>query len=787
MADQPSEKSPPTSSQEELTTGESADRQTGEQADGPRADRGEPDEEPPGGHSLGRRSFLKGAAATAAVGALGAAGVSGNAAAAVDIVDQGADPNGGDPIDGVLEDAVSDGTVVEFPSDGVFAIDGANLYGNDFELRGNGATLVPEGGFISVNGDGWTMDGFEIDMTASGGYPSASFAGGGWTVSRCIWRGQAGTDDSYAVFVEFEGDTVQFVDCYWPDGAVDGGEESNFGCMGSFANNTNSGHLRLERCWFHGWSEDTTYLSEADGSVELVDCYFRNTIVGPRVSDVTLRRVKSVHTEAVPVEAWSGSSFQAGVWLNGEKGVSGDVLVDDCDFYIAGPDGGPPVKGDEMPGNTTVQNTRIHSEGVNQAIRLGDNQSVDHDITLDGVEISGNEETVLDGNVLQNDVTVVDSEAADPSPHIPEPPSEGIPSGSGGSTDTSTQTDSGGSGNEDEWSTIRIEGDGDSSTQALFEFEVSGDLESLTPTEGTRQDGHGVDGSYVLEDAWAGYEEYRFTGNIVSFQLDGPATVYLDGSEVGVSEVVSTPTATPTPTDTATPTPTETATSTPTDTATSTPTETATATATPTDTATPTPTDTPTATPTPTDTDDSTGSDGSGGDDEWNTLRIEGDGDSSTQGLFEFEVSGELESLTPEEGTRQEGHGVDGSYVLEDAWAGYEEYEYTGEVTSFELDGPATVYRNGTEVSPDELVSSGPTLPNTIVFEAGADEATDYSFSVTEAVEADENVAALEDEDTISGTDVDGRVEGDTDAYRFAGTLTNLQLSGSARIDIDQG
>ena len=631
MADQPSEKSPPTSSQEEPTTRQTDEvtgRQTDDANDEATAEESESaGEQPPGQHSLGRRSFLKTAAATAAVGALGAAGVSGNAAAAVDIVDLGADPNGGEPIDAVLEDAVSDGTVVEFPSDGEFVISGANLNADNFELRGNGATLVTDGGLLNVSGSGWRIDGFEIDQRSNPGYGRLSVSGGDYEVSRCIWRGQAGTAEDWAVFVRANsGTSARFTDCYWPDGAVDGGEESNHGCIGSFQDYTSGATLVFERCWFHGWSEDTVYASKPDVDLRLIDCYFHNTISGPRVSNVTMRGCTSVSDGAIPIEAWSGSAFQSGVWLNGEKDTPGEPLIEDCDFYMTGPDATHPIKGNTLPGPLTVRDTRIHNETGKAAIWADGDESEFLNVT-----VSGNNTDVAADGATTTDVTTVDGEAADPSPPIPEPPAEGsIPGGSGS---------------------------------------------------------------------------------------DGGST----------------------------------------------------------------------STPTSTDTTDSGGDSGNGTGGEWSTIRIEGDGDSSTQALFEFEVSGELESLTPTEGTRQEGHGVDGSYVLEDAWAGYEEYEYTGEVVSFELDGPGTVYRNGTEVTPEELVSSAPALPNAIVFEAGADEATDYSFSVTEAVEADESTAALEDEDTVSGTDVDGRVEDDTDAYRFAGTLENLQLSGSARIDITQG
>lgn len=378
------------------------------------------------GDGLSRRSFLRTSAVAGAAGILGTGAAVGSAAAqaeTVDVVEAGADPDGGDPIDGVLESVVGDGVVVEFPGDGEFVTNGFDLRADDFELRGNGARLYPEGGSLQVDGQGWTVDGFELDMRSNGAYPRAFFEGGDWTVSRCVWRGQAGTADRKAVYPRFDANTTAtFADCYWHDGSVDGGERSNFGCLGSYANNDNGGRLRFERCWFEGWSADTTYLSAASGTIEYVDCYFRNTIVGPRVSDVRMRRVKSVHTEPVPIEAWSGSAFQSGVWLNGEKDVAGDPLVEDCDFYLTGPDAAPAIKGENMPGPVTVRNTRIHSpESV--PVRLG--TSGGDEITFDGLTLSGNTSMQLGGNVVQESVERVDEPAADPSPHIPEPPEDG--------------------------------------------------------------------------------------------------------------------------------------------------------------------------------------------------------------------------------------------------------------------------------------------------------------------------------------------------------------------------
>lgn len=341
--------------------------------------------------------------------------------------DLGADPNGGD-ITSILESSVGNGTVVEFPSDGTFRISGGTINADNFELRGNGATLInaPGWGLITLNGKGWLMDGFEIDMTRNNANAQMMTKGGGYAVTRCIWRG-AQTEGSYKlVGAKYDHDGATFESCYFPDGATDPGVPGGVGALGSFGDWQNDGEIALRGCYFHGFAGTTVYLSETDGNVLMEDCFFWNTMNGPRVYGGTLRRVTSVCDGPIPIKEGHGA-FQAGVWINGDKGdIIGlpprDTLIEDCDFYMDSQYAASPVKSTPMSGNTTIRNTRIHNGTGGDAIEMTGGYNID----LENVQISGNDSLSLSGNVIRQAVQSVSGIAANADPRIPQPPASGV-------------------------------------------------------------------------------------------------------------------------------------------------------------------------------------------------------------------------------------------------------------------------------------------------------------------------------------------------------------------------
>ena len=93
------------------------------------------------------------------------------------------------------------------------------------------------------------------------------------------------------------------------------------------------------------------------------------------------------------------------------------------------------------------------------------------------------------------------------------------------------------------------------------------------------------------------------------------------------------------------------------------------------------------------------------------------------------------------------------------------------------------------------LETGGETLPNhVVVFGGGGGTEIDYEFTVSGRIDKNGNsgdapiadqYVTVDHEDTISGSTVRGTVAGGGDAYRFSGELTNLELSGDARVYVN--
>ncbi|MWG33211.1 hypothetical protein [Halomarina oriensis] len=115
---------------------------------------------------------------------------------------------------------------------------------------------------------------------------------------------------------------------------------------------------------------------------------------------------------------------------------------------------------------------------------------------------------------------------------------------------------------------------------------------------------------------------------------------------------------------------------------------------------------------------------------------------------------------------------------------GVDSYRFSGSITDFSLTGTAAVYVNGTQVSPD-LLGTGEDarlLDLIVVDGTGSSGRCDYRFSVDGHVAKSLELGTVEAEDTIEGGTVTGTVEGERDAYRFAGTLTGFDMDGSATL-----
>jgi hypothetical protein len=539
---------------------------------------------------------------------------------------------GEEPVNDVFERLAAEGASVTVP-EGEYRVQGdLELRGDGFSFHGTNATLLlPEG--VRLWGQNWTFEGFEFDFSPQDGFGTIRPQGADWTLGNVVCREVAQTSEKQSMlWPEVTGGEGVLHDFYVPEVVTDGDSAGKPKFM--FASGDIDGKFTMRRLWLQHWPENTIYLTECpDAHVVFDSCYLYNTNVGLRISGRTEVRDCLFHADGPVPGQWNeerrtSTGWMKGVWVNANRvdpSDGGPVLIENCDFHFTDTqsvENGVELDG-PLDGTVTVRDNRFHMEGEGRYGVKFDSDGIPFD--SGGNQWSGL--VKMDSGIEGQSV---DGVATDPSLPLPEPPKRGTTPGdedSGGSApDESTSEPRQDYG--DEWSAIRIEGDGDADSGAVFEFEVSGDLETLTPEEPVSQPGHGVDGSYVKEDVWSEYEEYRYTGDITTFTLDGPATVDIDGRTAS-------------------------------------------------------------------------------------TIRIEGDGDSSTGAVFEFEVSGELVPMTPKEEVRQEGHGVDGSFVREDVWSGHEQYLFTGDVTSFSLDGPATVRRSIPPTSTTRPTSRLPRRPST--------------------------------------------------------------------------
>lgn len=167
------------------------------------------------------------------------------------------------------------------------------------------------------------------------------------------------------------------------------------------------------------------------------------------------------------------------------------------------------------------------------------------------------------------------------------------------------------------------------------------------------------------------------------------------------------------------------------------------------------------------------------------TITVESDGGGVA--TYEFTVSEAVERNPDAMEDTVEGATASGRVGPD---SGIDSFQYAGEITEFSLDGPATVYRNGTEVDPSSLVSNGEeeeALPNSIVIDGGdhPNVPTTYSFGASGEVEKSAELGTINAFDSISDEAVSGRVIAGKDAFRFSGSITHFKLDGSATVTFD--
>lgn len=223
-----------------------------------------------------------------------------------------------------------------------------------------------------------------------------------------------------------------------------------------------------------------------------------------------------------------------------------------------------------------------------------------------------------------------------------------------------------------------------------------------------------------------------------------------------------------------------------------------------------------------------------------NTLTVAGD-QSSDPVHYEFTVDGDLERSYDNGATVDSDDTVSGGTATGSVLGGRDSYRFSGSITDFAIDGPATLYRNGETVSASDLdpdgdgsmtdgstddgstddgstddgtsgdgstddgstddsTSDGSTddgstddgstddstqeYPNTITVGGGtASNPIHFEFAVSDAVRGSTDAGyEADDDDVIRGYTVSGGVAGGYDRFEFAGEITAWEADGTPTV-----
>ncbi len=155
----------------------------------------------------------------------------------------------------------------------------------------------------------------------------------------------------------------------------------------------------------------------------------------------------------------------------------------------------------------------------------------------------------------------------------------------------------------------------------------------------------------------------------------------------------------------------------------------------------------------------------------------------STPASYKFSVTEKIRKSTARGASKDSDDTLKHGTATGSIAGGTDSYEFSGALTTFSLDGKATVYLNGKQVTAGKLG-----MPKTIVFDGHKTKGpSSYSFDVSGSVAKSDALGSINKMDTVEGTRVTGKVFNGKDGYRFSGDLNRLQIDGKARITVGAG
>ncbi|WP_256686318.1 hypothetical protein [Halococcus qingdaonensis] len=792
--------------------------------------------------SVDRRSYLKlaGVAAGSASMLSGAASAAFTRRGirfkhTVDMVaDAGCDPSGNEPCDSKIRNAADDYTLLKFPP-GEYKITEKNVILNTTNLgflgEGDVRFTVPERYnekmFVVEDGTGLLFENIDVDLRAAGATPGLHFGvdddlevhdveylGQGIHPNSDPRGGGNGNPDvTYALYpiIRSPDGTGTVSNVVAKNDGLMGAYNHGDGRVGVWIGLSHKGTVTLKNCQFEGFPNNGLYCSRTGGAVQVEGGVFRN-------NDITQVRLSSsdsyVKNAVIVADLDNSDSPNPGDTLNsrgvrfeaGKFGYRG-ASVENCDITIASTphsSGGVVVGSDGA--DHAIRNTRIKVDvdsirGVYSKAPVGFGNRgpppKPHATTLENVSVTGSasgadavridqrDDSVVKGCCIdqnggnRNGVRLVDSDGSkvvnstidvngqrvvednswvrtrniDASGSCPTPDSNTgdhvlsiqgtgsradysftvtsdlAKSTANGGTTGSSMTVSGSSATGYVWggtdsytfsgdlesfnldgeATVTIDGEpahvGQRPDHVLsiegtgsrtdYSFTVTRDLAESTANGGTIGSSTDVSGSSATGYVWGGTDSYTFSGDLESFNLDGEATVTIDGEPAHVGQRPD------------------------------------------------------------------------------HVLSIEGTGSRTD---YSFTVTRDLAKSTANGGTTGSSMTVSGSSATGYVWGGTDSYTFSGDLAAFNLDGRATVTLDGRPAHVGRR-------PDHVLTIEGTSSHADYTFSVTNNLEkSTANGGTTGSSDSISGSSATGYVWGGTDSYTFSGDLESFSLDGNADV-----
>ncbi|RYJ19625.1 hypothetical protein ELS19_00605 [Halogeometricum borinquense] len=378
---------------------------------------------------LGRRDALKLGAATAAVAA-GAGAATTTATAAIEregvtfdrvvnaVDDLGMDPNGNDRIDSKLEDALSPGTLIEFPA-GTYKIASKQVLEDRTGIVGiaddrSKVRFVPPQGkgmrWINFgNVAGAVLKNFTIDRLDD--YDTTVGMGGNikrnFVLKNVEYDGWTPTGPQMFAANVTDSDGTAVVDGLYRTGPTEF-QHYPKSSLDIWSGRGHEGHMVLRNIEIHNGSESGIYTGKGNGTYLIEDGYFKNvvhTAVRAAGRDSTVRnctivmdtedwdprneKVESTYDDGEPIQ------LNRAIWAQtNDKQFSGPV-IEDCDIIIKNTTStalaGIYVNFDT--GGAKIRNTRIQCDSGHVIPIYGQSPTNEAgepiEMELDGVSVTG--------------------------------------------------------------------------------------------------------------------------------------------------------------------------------------------------------------------------------------------------------------------------------------------------------------------------------------------------------------------------------------------------------------